>query len=96
MSNGERFAVAGYDLLAVAFSARGGGPPETDEFIVLNNNSTHFLVARREHNAPSAILVESYRYGVSDSESEPKDEEEDCAEKYSRALFRMYQEAVRH
>lgn len=56
MNVGERFAVAGYDLVASAQCCHGGGPPDTGEFIVLNNNSTHYLVARRVPGEPSAVL----------------------------------------
>ena len=62
MRQGERFAVEGYDIVAAMQAAEGGGSPDTGEAIVLNNNSTHYLVACREPSEPSAIFLESYAY----------------------------------
>lgn len=84
---GERFNVTGYDLLASAHVARGGGPPDREEAIVLGNNSSHFFVAFRERESKEATLVMAYRYAGNDTN--PDDEDEITAQMYAMALDRM-------
>lgn len=56
--------------MALVTCVHGGGAPDTQETLVLNNNSTHYLVAHREANAPSAVLYESFTYCAADGDAE--------------------------
>lgn len=82
MNIGERFDIHGYDIVARATHDAG-------EVLVLNNNSTHYLVgvvnfpddATSDH--AQARLAGSFRYSL------------DFVPAYQSALMRMVSEAVR-
>lgn len=54
MNAGDMFRVKGYDVLATANYAETGG-----QVIVLNNNSTHYLVAVRPNSDEEQAQFES-------------------------------------
>jgi len=62
MKVGDRFNVTGYDIVATAQAAEGGGPPDTQECVVMHNNSSHYLVAKREVGESDATLLGSFPY----------------------------------
>lgn len=87
MTRSEQLTVDGYDIVALAQARSGGGAPDTQEWIVLNNNSTHFIVCHREPGADTATAYDDFRYGPSDAESEVA---------YEQALKLMVRQALRH
>lgn len=95
MKKGNRFAIAGYDLLAFAQVASGGGPPDQAEVVLLSNNSTHFIVAFRERGAAVATFITSHRYAGDMSlvihRFADEDDEQFTARQYRIALGHMVQ-----
>lgn len=76
MRPGDQFHTHGYDLVASAQYA-----VEPGEAVVLNNNSTHYLVAVRMHDADElATLVESFMYNAG---------EHSARRAYREAVMRM-------
>lgn len=57
MTRGDQVLVAGYDIVARASYA---DPESIGEAIVLNNNSSHFLVAVRMGDADDYATVEDW------------------------------------
>lgn len=82
MEHGDTFRTDGYDVVAHAQVCEGGGP--VGEVVVLNNNSTHYLVGVRMGDGDElATLVGAYAYGEFDVEAA-----------YRRALECMVAEAM--
>ena len=66
MKSGDMFRVTGYDIYARLSKWDGG------EVLVLNNNSSHFLLAVRPGDADDeAMFVSSRRYGADDGPESP-------------------------
>ena len=86
MNRGDKFNVAGYDVTASIQVVHGSGNPEEGEILVLNNNSTHYLVAAREPGKPYAYLVLSYRYDDAGGELDEAEYEEVAKLAYEAAL----------
>lgn len=65
---GDEFLTKGYDLVASAKYAEGGGGP-FGEVILLSNNSSHFLLAVRQGDADDlAQLERTYPYAALDED----------------------------
>lgn len=63
MNPGRTYPVAGYDVIATMPTVYGGGAPWTSYVVVLNNNSSHYLVFFKEKLEDSfGMFVESFEY----------------------------------
>jgi hypothetical protein len=92
MNINDTFDIKGYELVASAGIAHGGGNPHETVVIVLCNNSSHYLVAIGNDSEPwdarRVRLLASFNY------AEHADEI-DVQQEYVAALRRMVYEAER-
>jgi hypothetical protein len=84
---GQEFKTDGYDLVASARYAEGGGGPY-GEAILLSNNSSCFMLAIRPYEGESAQLEGVFYYHQTQ-------DEEQLAEVYRTALRAMTELACR-
>jgi hypothetical protein len=89
MNINDTFEIKGYELVARAGIAHGGGNPSETTVMVLCNNSSHYLVAIGDSaDARRMRLLASFNY------AEHADEI-DVQQEYVAALRRMVYEAER-
>lgn len=64
----EFIAVEKFDLVAMCMAATGGGPPQTQQWIVLGDGQMTYFVAHREPQSPIAITDMVIEHGPTDDE----------------------------
>lgn len=84
---GELIRIDGYHISATIESVRGGGPPDTQEWVVFNNSSSHWFLGHREPGSRMVTVVETWVYG---GEYEP------AVSTYSLALCTAVVKAISH
>ena len=60
---GEVIRIDGYDLTARADVVFGGGPPDTQEVILLHDHGSHYILAHRDPDSQIATVINTWRYG---------------------------------
>lgn len=83
MIRGQAFEVKAYELVASAQACEGGGPPQSQEVILVHNNSSHYILAEREPGRPIAYFIESEYYNTD------RYTDDDTGLAYARMLTRM-------
>lgn len=83
----EFIDVEKFDLVAMCLAANGGGPPQTQQWIVLGDGHMQYYVAHREPQSPVAVTDMVIEHGL---------HQDDHNSAYESAVDYMVRRAMQH